>query len=338
MKRLLLTLAAISTFALSAAAAERISFYCSAQEDWCQNIADVYEEKTGTKVSMVRRSTGETLAQIRAEARRPKGDIWWGGTGDPHLQAAEEDLLLNYKSPNMEGLHRWALGHYEAAEGKSIGVYTNALGIGYNTELLAAKGLDAPQCWADLIKPEYKGLIQMANPNSSGTAYTALATFVQLMGEEEGFDYMKKLHKNINQYTKSGSAGIKAAARGETTIGIVFLGDAALQKAKGFPIEYLAPCEGTGYEIGPMDIIKGARNEEAAKKFYDWLLSEEGQNTSHNVGALQIMSNPNVKPVEGAPDMSQMKLIDYDFKKYGSMDVRTKLLKRWDEEVSTLPR
>ena len=69
----------------------------------------------------------------------------------------------------------------------------------------------------------------MANPNSSGTAYTTLASMVQLFGEEEGFGFMKGLHANINQYTKSGSAPIKAAGRGETTIGIVFMHDAVAQ-------------------------------------------------------------------------------------------------------------
>ena len=62
-----------------------------------------------------------------------------------------------------------------------------------------------------------EGEIQMANANSSGTAYTALATFVRMMGEDKAFDYLKQLHTNINQYTKSGSAPIKAATQGETS-------------------------------------------------------------------------------------------------------------------------
>ncbi len=340
MKKLFLTIAATSVVSLNAMAAERISFYCSAQEDWCQNIADTYEKETGVKVSMVRRSTGETLAQIRAEARRPKGDVWWGGTGDPHLQAAEEDLLLEYTSQNMteDNLYDWAIEQFKASGGKTVGIYTNAIGIAYNTELLEAKGLEAPKCWSDLVKPEFKGLIQMANPNSSGTAYTMLATIVQLMGEEEGFKYMEQLHQNINQYTKSGSAGVKAAARGENTIAIVFLSDAATQATQGFPVEYVAPCEGTGFEVGSMDIIKGARNEKAAKAFYDWLLSEEGQMTAHNVNAFQIGSNKNVPTVKGSPNLKEINLIDYDFKTYGSTDVRTRLLKRWEDEISVLPR
>ena len=88
---------------------------------------------------------------------------------------------------------------------------------------------------------------------------------VQLFGEDGGFDFMKGLHSNINQYTKSGSAPIKAAGRGETTIGIVFMHDAVKQAVNGFPVKVVAPAEGTGYEIGSMSIIDGARNMKEAK-------------------------------------------------------------------------
>ena len=90
-----------SGFTVTANAAEKLTYYCSAQEDWCQLMADGFEEATGIKVSMTRKSSGETLAQIKAEADNPKGDVWWGGTGDPHLQAAEEGLTcLLYTSPS----------------------------------------------------------------------------------------------------------------------------------------------------------------------------------------------------------------------------------------------
>jgi iron(III) transport system substrate-binding protein len=178
----------------------------------------------------------------------------------------------------------------------------------------------------------------MANPNSSGTAYTTLATIVQLFGEEEGFDFMKGLHKNINQYTKSGSAPIKAAARGENTIGIVFMHDGVKQAVAGFPIKVVAPCEGTGFEIGSMSLIKGSRNPENARKFYDWALQAEVQSRALEVNAFQVMSNKGAESSPQAPNMDSIKLIDYDFAKYGSSDERTRLLKKWDDEVSTLPQ
>ena len=97
------------------------------------------------------------------------------------------------------------------------------------------------------------------------------------MGEDEAFDYLKKLNENVTQYTKSGSAPVKAAARGETGIGIVFMHDAVAMTVQGFPVKTVAPCEGTGYEVGSMSIVKGARNLENAKTFYDWALSADVQ-------------------------------------------------------------
>ena len=137
---------------------------------------------------------------------------------------------------------------------RSVGFYAGALGFGYNPEVMAKKKLPIPQCWKDLLKPEYKDEIQIANPNTSGTAYTTLASLVQMWGEEPAFDYLKKLHKNVNQYVRSGAAPIKAAARGETAIGVVFLHDVAAEKAGGFNVVPVAPCEGTGYEIGSISI------------------------------------------------------------------------------------
>ena len=322
----------------SAASAAKLTFYCSAQEDWCQLMARSFEDATGINVNMTRKSSGETFAQIRAEASNPKGDVWWGGTGDPHLQAAEEGLTAEYMSPMRDQLHPWAISQAESAGNKTIGIYSGALGYGYNTELLAANNLPEPGCWKDLLKPEYKGHVQMANPNSSGTAYTTLASMVQIFGEDEGFEFMKGLHSNINQYTNSGSAPIKAAGRGENTIGIVFMHDAVKQAVSGFPVKVVAPCEGTGYEIGSMSIVDGARNMDEAKAFYDWALTAEAQNLALEVNAFQVPSNTGAKTSPSAPDMSSIKLIDYNFKKYGSSSERKRLLKKWDDDVSVLPQ
>jgi len=340
--RLLLSAAAVVAAGLMPAtgahASGKLTLYCSPQIEWCQLVIEEFQKATGIQVAMTRKSSGETFAQIKAESANPKGDVWWGGTGDPHLQAAEEGLTLEYKSPMLDKLHPWARQQAEQAGYKTVGVYMGALGFGYHPEVLAKKNMPVPACWADLAKPEYKGEVQIANPHSSGTSYTTLATMVQLMGEDKAFDYLKALHKNINQYTKSGSAPIKAAARGETGIGIVFLHDVVTQIVEGFPVKAVAPCEGTGYEIGSMSIIKGARNLEEAKKFYDWALSPQAQNLMGKAQAYQVPSNASVTPPPQAPKMDEIKLINYDFAKYGSSEERKRLLAKWDAEVKDLPR
>ena len=328
----------MATSATTASAAGKLTLYCSPQIEWCQLMVREFEKATGIKVAMTRKSSGETFAQIKAESRNPKGDVWWGGTGDPHLQAAEENLTQEYKSPQLANLQDWAQRQAKQSGHRTAGIYAGALGIGYNSELLKKNNLPAPKCWQDLTKPAYKGHVQMANPNSSGTAYTTLATIVQVFGEDKGFAFMKGLHQNINQYTKSGSAPIKAAARGETTLAIVFQHDMVTQVVKGFPIKIVSPCEGTGYEIGSVSIIKGARNLDSAKKWVDFALDPKIQTMAAQAKAYQVPSNASASPPPQAPDLSQIKLIDYDFKKYGSSAERRRLLKKWDDEVYALPR
>jgi iron(III) transport system substrate-binding protein len=315
-----------------------LTLYCSPQIEWCQLVVSEFEKATGIKVAMTRKSSGETYAQVKAESANPKGDVWWGGTGDPHLQAAEEGLTVEYKSPRLAELQEWAVNAHTGSKGRTVGIYAGALGFGYNTETVAKKKFPEPKCWKDLVRPEFKGEVQVADPNSSGTSYTMLATMVQMMGEQGGFDYLKQLHKNVNQYTKSGSAPIKAAAQGETAVGIVFMHDAVTMAVRGSPIKVVAPCEGTGYEIGSMSIIKGARNLESAKKFYDWALSPEAQNLGAKADAFQVPSNKNAVTPPQAPKFTEIKLINYDFAKYGSSAERKRLLDKWGKEVKALPQ
>ncbi|MDP0928689.1 ABC transporter substrate-binding protein [Paracoccus onubensis] len=325
--------AAAALPAWSAGAAE-LNLICSADVVICERLVSEFEAShSDIGVNMVRLSSGEAYAKVRAEARNPQTDLWWGGTGDPHLQAAADGLTAEYESPMLPELRDWAVKQAEISGHRTVGVYSGALGWGYNTQLFEEKGLKEPACWADLLDPSLKGEIQIADPNSSGTAYTTLATLVQIMGEDEAFDYLKKLDANVSQYTKSGSAPVKAAARGEAGLGIVFMHDAVSQSVEGFPIKTIAPCEGTGYEVGSMSLIEGAVNPEEAKVFYDWVLGADVQSVMPEAGSYQIPSNKEAAASEHSPDLSEIKLIDYDFAEYGSSERRKALLARWDSEI-----
>ncbi len=315
-----------------------LTVYCSVQAEWCQAMANEFQRQTGIKVAVIQKGSGETLAQIKAEASNPKGDVWWGGTGDPHLQAAEEQLTEVHRSPNLDQLHEWARKQAEQSAYRTVGIYAGALGFGYNTELLVRKKLAPPACWADLVKADYRGEVQVANPNSSGTAYTAVATVVQIMGEEKAFEYLKLLHRNVNQYTRSGTAPIKAVARGETGVSISFMHDGITEAVAGFPVKVVAPCEGTGYEIGSMSIIRGARNLANAKRWADWALTAAAQRIGAEAKQYQVPSNRTAPLPPQAPKLTEMKLIDYNFAKYGASAERRRLLERWEKDVNSLPK
>ncbi|MCC6379067.1 MAG: ABC transporter substrate-binding protein [Burkholderiales bacterium] len=333
-----LRLLVIAAAFAAAPAFAQLNVICPVQAEWCSLAATEFEKDTGIKVSMTLKGSGEAFAQLAAEKANPKLDLWFGGTGDPHLQAAEQGLTDEYRSPKLSELQPWARKQAEASKYRTVGIYLGILGIGYNTEILAKKKIPTPACWRDLVKPEFKGEVQMANPNASGTAYTAIATLVQLMGEEKAFEFLKALHMNINQYPRSGVAPVKAVARGETGASISFIHDVVTEAQAGFPVRPVAPCEGTGYEIGSMSIVKGARNLDNAKKFYDWALTPKAQALAAQAKQFQLPSNIATPVSPLSPKTADVKLIDYDFAKYGTSAERKRLLERWDREVGSIAR
>ena len=338
MRRVALLIAAMFCAAGASAQQGQVNVICSVQADWCNMIQTVFAKSTGIKVNMALKGSGEALAQLMAEKANPKTDVWFGGTGDPHLQAAENDLTIEYKSASLPQLHGWAQDQARQSGYKTVGIYSGPLGFGYNSELVAKKKLDVPKSWADLLKPQYKGEIQVANPASSGTAYTMIATLVQLMGEDKAFDYLKGLHRNIGQYTRSGTGPIKAVARGETAVSISFVHDGPGEKLQGFPVETVTPAEGTGAEIGSMSIIKGARNLAQAKQFYEWALTPQAQQFGAATRQYQLPSNK-ATPVDPlVPDFRKIRLINYDYAKYGASAERRRLIARWEKDVNSLPR
>lgn len=329
-----ISLAATLLLPLAASAAtERLSVLCSADMEWCQLMKNQFEAETGVKVSMIRKSAGEAYAKIRAEAANPKSDIWWGGTGDPHLQAAAEGLTEVYKSPALARQQPWAQKQAEAAGYRTTGIYLGILGIAYNDTVLKGKNVPAPQCWKDLAKPVYKGEVEMANPNSSGAAYNALSTIVQLFGEDEAFSFLGKVGQNVSKYPNAGVAPGEDVGRGEAGVAVGFMHDLMKLTNAGFPVKIVAPCEGTGYEIGSMSIVKGAKNMDAAKKFYEFALRPDVQGNAVKAQAYQVPSNPGAALPPGAPRLETIKTINYDFAKYGAAETRKRLLGRWSTEI-----
>ena len=315
-----------------------LNVICSTDRTWCDMAVAEFQKATGVKVNQTHKATGEALAQLRAEASNPKTDLWWGGTGDPFLQAADLGLLEPYRPPNINDLHGWSVRQYAMSGNMVGGFYTSAIGFGWNSELLKKKKLPEPKCWADVIKPEYKGEIEISHPASSGTAYTILAGLVQLMGEDQAFDYLKKLHKNISNYTRSGQAQAPNVAKGEVTVGISFIFGFEGWRYNKYPIKTAAPCEGTSYEVGGIAMVKGQRNKEAAKKYYDWLMSPAGQAVGAKAGSLQVPANKTFKLDPRIPPLDNVNLIKYDFDKYGKAAERRRLLERWSKEIENLPR
>lgn len=211
--------------------------------------------------------------------------------------------------------------------------YMLVLGFGVNTQKLAQLGLPTPKTWEDLLKPEYKGEIQLPDPRASGTTYTIMATLIQLLGEEKAFDYLKKLNENVSQYVKSNLVTANLS-RGESAVSVGFVHAYATEKEKGAPVETVIPEGKTGYALGGASIIKGTRNLDNAKLFMDFVLSKEVQEIPwREFGLYQIPSNANAQASPKSVDPKTLQLLDFDFVKFGSKDEGKRLINKWLAEI-----
>jgi len=283
-----------------------------------------FEKETGIDVKWVRLSGGEVLARVRNEKNNPQVGMWFGGSSPDFIAAKEEGLLAPYKPKVNFPFPKGTID----PENYWTGFYFGGIGFASNTEILKRRNLSPPTSWSDLIKPEFKGEIGISYAYTSGTAFTILATLVQLMGEEAAFKYIKKLDRNIHHYNKSGSACVTQVGLGEIGVGIAFSHD-ILKKgpSKGYPVVLTFPQEGTGYEIGAMALVQGGPDHEQAKKFIDWALSVKAQNLMKEW--FRIPLNPRAEVVKGAVTAKEMNLIDFDAVKAGRE--KRGLIERWRE-------
>lgn len=273
MKRIALALALVALFAANALAAE-ILVYTALEDDQIPRYMKSFKEKhPNIDVKFVRDSTGIVTAKLLAEKDNPQADVIWGLSGVSLMQLKQAGMLEPY-TPKDGGK---VLPAYKdsATSPAWFGIDAWMTAFCVNTVELAAKKLPMPTSYADLAKPEYKGLITMPNPASSGTGFLTVSAILQIMGEEKGWAYLDKLHQNISSYTHSGSKPCKMAGTGEAVIGISFEYRAVQQKKKGEPIEPVYPKEGSGWDVEANALVKKAAIKPEAKVFLDWALSME---------------------------------------------------------------
>lgn len=297
-------------------ASTEINVLCTPQEEWCQGMKQEFEAKYGITVNYVRMSSGEALARIQAEKDNPQFDIWWGGPIDSFVAAKQAGVLEAYDSPNYKNLIDPV--KYKDPDNYWVGIYVGSLGFATNTNWLAQNpGVEPPRSWDDLLRPEFRRQVMVAHPSTSGTSYTAVATVLQIRGDQAGWEYLQKYAGQIAQYTKSGAAPAKFVGQGEAAVAIVFSHDIVHEiDNNNMPLVLTFPQEGTGYEIGGMAIIKGAKHMDAAQKWFDWAISAEAQALGPKYRAYQA---PTVKGVElSHPELLQVNLINYDFQWAGS--------------------
>jgi len=310
-----------------AALAEELTVYTALEADQLKEYAAKFnEDHPDITINWVRDSTGIVTAKLLAEKDNPQADAVWGLAATSLMLLDAEGMIEPYAAKGVEALGAKFKDSKDPPTWVGMDVWSAA--IAYNTVEAEKLGLPRPTSWKDLTNPVYKGHIVMPNPNSSGTGYLDVSSWLQLFGEEEGWKFMDALHENIAVYVHSGSKPAKMAAAGEYPIGVSFDYRVATEKSKGAPVELIFPSEGLGWDMEASAIIKGTDKMEAAKTLLDWSITKEAMETYNANYAIVAM--PGVaKPVEHLPADLESKLINNDFT--WAATNRERILKEWQK-------
>jgi iron(III) transport system substrate-binding protein len=313
------------------AAAEELTVYTAIEAEDLGKYAERFNAThPDIEVKWVRDSTGIITAKLLAEKDNPQADVIWGLAATSLLLMKGEGMLEPYAPAGLEKLD--AKFRDKADPPAWVGMDAWVAAICFNTVEGEKNGLPLPTSWEDLTKPVYQGHVAMPNPNSSGTGFLDVSSWLQIFGEEGGWSYMDRLHENIRYYTHSGSKPCKDAARGEVPIGVSFAFRGAKSKADGAPLEIIIPSEGIGWDMEAAAIVKGTDHEAAAKTLMDWLITEEA-NKMYNEGYAVVAIPALAKPVEYFPDGILDAMIDNDFE--WAARNRERILSEWQSRYDS---
>ena len=236
-------------------------------------VTAAYQQKTGVRVPPDMKASSAAMAALEAEKAHPQADCAYysGGIG---FQAALKGLHQPYRPAGFDAIP----AGLKDPEGKWWTVHTGNIAILVNTAALGGKPV--PRSFADLLKPEYKGMIVYDDPTIQGTGFTFVYGINTVLGGgadfKAGFDYLKKLDANILNYAKESS--YNDLLRGEIPIWINADGNGLKAKfVDKAPIETVIAAEGTIVMPLVMGMVRDDPHPEETKKYLDWLLSEEAQ-------------------------------------------------------------
>ncbi|MDR2594102.1 MAG: putative 2-aminoethylphosphonate ABC transporter substrate-binding protein [Fibromonadaceae bacterium] len=286
-----------------------------------------YVKYPNIKLKVVRESTGIITARLIAEKENPQADVVWGTAASSMLVLDERDQLEPYTPKGIERILPKFKSDKPTPTWVGITAWETAFIV--NTVELAKLGLGPTniKSFDDLLNPKLKGHIVMSNPNSSGTGFLTVAGVLQLKDKNTnaGWDYLSKLHENVNQYVHSGSKPAKMAAAGECIVGVSFGYAGISQKQKGAPVITVFPTEGSGWDMEANALIKKKNINPAAKTFLDWAISDEAMESYKTM--YPIISTGKGGNYEGFNSDPIKQLIDNDFAWTASN--REAILNKW---------
>jgi ABC-type Fe3+ transport system substrate-binding protein len=230
--------------------------------------------------------TSDALRYVQSEfSRKPEGigiDLFFGGGQEPYLILADKKLSLRHQPPAeiLQGIPQNINGvEVYDPDLRWFGAALSSFGILQNTRVQRWAGLPAVTRWEELTRPELYDWVGVGDPRNSGTMNVMLEAFLQAYGWERGWQILTQLGGNARRFDRLSSSTAKNVTLGDTAYGfaIDFYGFTQIAVAGRTNMTFVLPRDFTSVNPDGIAILKGAPNLETARRFVDFVLSEDGQ-------------------------------------------------------------
>lgn len=289
---------------------DRLVVYTARSESLNNAVIPAFEEATGITVEVITAGTGELVKRVESESSNPLSDILWAA--DQTMLDSSKDLFEEYVSPEdanmMEGFKNTTGFFSPAFADPTVMIVNNDLAEGITIE-----------SFADLLNPELKGKIAFGDPVNSSSAFQSLMAMLYANGENndpmsnQAWEYVDKFIRNLDgKIANSSSQVYRGVNDGEYVVGLTWEDPAANLVKEGANVSVVFPSDGAIFPGESVQIVKGAKNLENAKKFVDFMLSEEIQN--------KVGSTLTVRPLREGAELADYMTPVEEIKQFDNYD------------------
>lgn len=299
---------------------KEVIIYTCMEENRVQELKKQAKEKfkdIDIKVQSI--STGNVAAKLKNEGANIEADIIVD-LETAHAENLKEnfaDLTEFDDSIYLEGVN----------QSEKYFIWTKyTMNLIIDKTYFAEHNLEIPKTYEDLLKPEYKGLIAMPDPKTSGTGYGFFLNVVNLMGKDKAIEYFKQLKDNLREYTASGSGPTNLLKQGEIAIALGMTSQGADAINEGYNFEIVQLETGAPYNTTAFAIVKGKETKDEVKEVFNWLMNDFGVYDKEN-----FMPDPVLKDQKSKVKNYPMNLTEANMKGVESVQMKEELMEAWGE-------
>ena len=298
----------------------QVVIYTSMEENRNKALKEQLAERFPDKDIIVQYlSTGNSAAKIKNEGTNVEADIVLD-LETAHMANLEEnfaDLSSFDTSIYLDGVNK-------SNRYLTWTKYTMALIIDKN--YFDKHNLSVPKTYDDLLKSEYRNLIAIPDPKTSGTGYAFYLNVVNIMGEDNAIEYFKKLKNNLREFTTSGSGPTNLLKQGEIAIAMGMTSQGVEAINEGYNFKIVSLKTGAPYNTTSFGIIKGRENEENVREVFEWLMNDFGKYDKEYFLPDKILKNQEVKVKNYPTNLKDAKMDGID-----SVSVKQDLISKWEK-------